>query len=758
MMGSVQTVTGKAVSEETALRFAAVCAATRIISETLASLPLNTLEQVDARTTNKAIGHPLYKILHDVPNPEQDSMTFFDQQTAFTTNWGNCFAEIQRSLDGEIAALWPIHPSRIPLRNITRNPTDPADWHTIVAGEPGEIVYWVKNDDGTTSPIPKADMLHVPGVLSSNGITGQSIIRLAANSIGIGMATEEHAGALFKNGAVSNIALTSLKPVGKERAEYLRKQWQECFGGVQNHYKTLLLEDGVTPVPINMNPEQTQLIMARQFSVTEIARWYRLPPHLLADLSRSTFANIEAENLSFVVHSMLPWIVRWEKALYRQLLTPDEQSRYRFKFNVNGLLRGDTAARAQFYQVMFNLGAFSPNDIRSREDENPIPGGDTYFIQGNNAVPLDKADELADAKIESMTKPDPAPAGPSTDPALTNHLAELRRLQEKMIVDVELRDASKATREDVKNSLAELARQQDESTRAVDERISSLSTTLNEQGERIGVVIAQEVAKITESVPKIEDLSRFLTTTLDTTMRPVVDLTSKLEASVNELREHGDAERDATVDMIVKQAQSIRDDVTNKVSPLIDKLDAVPQIVEQAVQALANQASEVRDTTETDEIAAKKAEIDRKSAEIEQKLAAERLVTDQVLTAALKRSIDSLAAREAKGICGAREQPRTLPEWRAKFYPEFRRRFEHELAELVTAAAACEITLDLPWGADRWSEQSISDLKTLDADAADNNYDVVKAKTDEFVKHLWGDRSQALAVAMITRGRQEQST
>lgn len=457
LLGTVQTVTGKRVSEESALACSAVFAGTRIISETLASLPLHMLEQQDARTTRKATEHPLYALLHDVPNHEMDAMTWLDMQVAVQVTWGNAYSEIQRNNAGEVVALWPIHPSRIPTRNIKRNTTDPGRIYEIQAGQPGELVYWVRNDDATLSPVPAGDMLHIPGVLSSNGITGQSIIKWAANSIGIGMSTEEHAGAFFKNGAMSNMAIKSPKLVSKETAERLRKQWQSVFGGASNHYKTLLLEDGMEPVPLTVNPENTQLILARQFSVTEIARFLRLPPHLLADLSRSSFSNIESENLSFVVHSMLPWIIRWEKAMFRQLLDEREKRRYRFKFNVNGLLRGDTAARAQFYQVMFQLGAFSPNDIRAREDENPIDGGDQYFVPGNNLIPLSKAEELAQAQIDGTNAPPPAPAAPTgPDPDNTARLAELRRLQEELILKVELRDRDAAALADVARKLDEL--------------------------------------------------------------------------------------------------------------------------------------------------------------------------------------------------------------------------------------------------------------------------------------------------------------
>lgn len=399
LMGSIQTSSGVMITEESALGLTAFACGVRVISETLASLPCNLLEQVDNRTTKKATSHSLYSIVHDQPNSEQDSMIFFDSQVALQVGWGNCYAEIQRTVSGAVYALLPIHPSRIPLGNIRRNSNNPEE---IYAGEPGELVYYVNNDDGTATPIPARDMLHVAGVLSKNGITGRSLVNLGRNALGIAQATEDHAGSFFKNGANPNMAIKSPKIVGKEAAERLRNQWQTVFGGVKNHYKTILLEEGMEAVPLTMSPEVSQLIVSRQYGVTEVARLLRIPPHMLMDLTRATFSNIEAQGQELITYSLMPWIVRWEKAMYRQLLTPEEKKKYRFKFNVMGLLRGDQAARGEFYSKLFQMGAFSPNQILELEDMNPVEGGDQRFVPANNLVPLDKIGDMAQANIDKV--------------------------------------------------------------------------------------------------------------------------------------------------------------------------------------------------------------------------------------------------------------------------------------------------------------------------------------------------------------------
>ena len=692
LMGSVPTTSGVMISKENALGLSPVFAATRVISETLASLPLNTFEVVDARTTRKAMSHPLYSLLHDEPNPEQDIMSWLDMQVAFQINWGNAYAEVQRNGIGEIVALWPIHPSRIPLTNIRRNGSNP---FKIQAGQPGELVYWVNNDDGTATPIPAVDMLHVPGVMSSNGITGKSIIEIGANSLGIAMATDEHAGSFFRNGAVANVALKTTAKLGKEAADRLREQWQRVFGGSKNHYKTIILEEGMEPFPFSISPENSQLLNSRQFSVTEVARWYRLPPHMLADLSRSNFSNIEAENLSFVVHSMIPWITRWEKALRRQLLKGAEKSKYILKFNVNGLLRGDSAARASFYQAMFNLGAFSPNDIRGYEDLNPVEGGDQYFVQGNNSVPLTKIGEQAQANIakteaetERIANP-PAPAlvqAPNPDQTATNQrLIELRKLQEDLIHKVELRDA----KDDLKLAAIELFKQQHEADRA--------AGVVREEYHQQTV---EQVLNAVEEVAKRQ---------VETDLTPILEAIHSVPAQ--------------TAALVPEKTQVVE----------------IP----------------IPDTQQAESLAVREAQMQAEAAALSARLESERATTDRVLALSLKRDIDKLAEWEAKTLEKAVEKPAEWVEWRGKFYQRWRKYFAANLGEYVEHAQLCGVTLELEWGADRYADQSIADLKTLDASAADNHHDRLKECVSHFCKRQWAERSAVLAAEMISRGRQQ---
>lgn len=392
-----ETYAGVEVNEETALNYSAVFAATRVLSESIGSLPLMLMRRVGDKATRKATEHPLWRIIHDEPTPEQDSMSWRDQQSALQINWGNCYAEIVRGPGGRVEALWPIHPSRLPDGQIKR--------------EGSKVVYYVLNDEGPPTRLTANRVLHIPGVLSENGVTGKGIIKWGSESMGIAMATERHAGGFFKSGATPRVVLSHPASVDKDIQTQMREQWDEVYGGPNNTNKLVITEDGMELKTLMFDPEASQLLTSRQFSVTDIARWYRLPPHMLADLSRSTFSNIEAENLSFVIHSLMPWLTRWEKALNRQLLTQNEKKKYFFKFNVLGLLRGDSKARAEFYTSMFQLGAFSPNDILELEDRNPYKGGDVRMVPLNyqsvefaNEKPVEKAppsgnsDEQSDGK------------------------------------------------------------------------------------------------------------------------------------------------------------------------------------------------------------------------------------------------------------------------------------------------------------------------------------------------------------------------
>lgn len=369
--GVRQKVTsGVNVSHETAMNYSGVWAATRLISDTISTIPRIMFKQESTQKVH-AKGHPTYKVFRSSPNPEQSGVTFFSQLACHVVNWGNGYAEKRYDGLGRVVRVWPIHPSRIPKCNIRRDAN-------------GELVYHVQNNDGSQTPIPRKDMYHVPGIMSDDGITGKGVIEHGAESIGMGLATEQHGASFFGNGAAPAVVMTHPKTLGPEAADSLRRSWHKRYSGPHRANGLLVLEEGTTITTMTVPPEQAQFLQTRQFNITEIARWYNLPPHLLRELSKSSFNNIESESLHFVLISIMPWLVKFEEECNRQLLTESDQETHFFKFMLQGLLRGDMAARSTFYKEMFAMGVFSINDILELEDRNPIgPTGDIRLIPLN---------------------------------------------------------------------------------------------------------------------------------------------------------------------------------------------------------------------------------------------------------------------------------------------------------------------------------------------------------------------------------------
>lgn len=376
-MGGQQHTAGVFVNEDTALNFSAVWAATRIISETVAGLPLFLYERQTDGGKRKADENPLYRIVHDEPNDEMSKYTFFETLTAHVVNWGNAFSEIERAV-ARPAALHPITPDRA----------------RIYRDKSSGVVYDVRNDDGTSTRLLAADVLHVPG-LGFDGLTGYSVIQKAAASIGVSIAAERYGGRFFSGDAKVAGVLSHPQKLSDQARENLRKEWRHMHGGPDKSGNIAILQEGMTYNSIGIAPEEAQFLGTRLFGIQEIARWYRLSPTLLGDLSHGTFANVEQESLNFVIFSITSWLRRWEAALNRSLLSSKEKGKLFMEFLVDGLLRGDTASRFNSYAIARQWGWLSINDIRRLENMNPIDeGGDVYLS------PLNMSDAADAGEIE----------------------------------------------------------------------------------------------------------------------------------------------------------------------------------------------------------------------------------------------------------------------------------------------------------------------------------------------------------------------
>jgi len=366
-----KVTSGVRVNATTALNYSACWAGRRLITETIATLPRVMYEQ-NGRLKSPAVSHPTYKMFRREPNVRQGGVNHHAQQFGYLVDWGNCFAEKVVNNIGRTLQTYPIHPSRVPKEGVTVNPED------------GTLTYKVLNDKLPPTYLHQSEMFHVPGIHCDDDLWGKGVIAHAAESIGMGIATEQYGASHFGNGGGPSIVVSHPKTLGDEGANNLRKSWQKRFTGPDKANGLLVLEEDTKVSHLSFPPEANQFLQTRQFNITEIARWYNLPPHLLRELSKSSFNNIESESLHFILISIMPWLIRYEDECNRQLLIEEDKERYFFKFLLQGMLRGDQTARAAFYKAMFEMGVYSINDILELEDRNPIgPMGDLRFVPMN---------------------------------------------------------------------------------------------------------------------------------------------------------------------------------------------------------------------------------------------------------------------------------------------------------------------------------------------------------------------------------------
>ena len=368
------TSSGKPVNETTAMQMTAVYSCVRILSETVAGLPLNVYRYNDSGGKEKAYKHPLYRLLHDEPNPEMTSFAFRETLMSHLLLWGNAYAQIIRNARGEVIALYPLMPNKM----------------TVDRDQSGRLFYSYQRGSedpktlGSDSRVYLAptDVLHIPG-LGFDGLIGYSPIAMAKNAIGLAIATEEYGAKFFANGAAPSGVLEH--PGTIKDPQRVKESWNSAYQGSANSHKIAVLEEGMKYTPIGIAPEQAQFLETRKFQINEIARIFRVPPHMLADLEKSSFSNIEQQSLEFVKYTLDPWVVRWEQSMCRVLFSESEKPAYFIKFNVDGLLRGDYASRMSGYATARQNGWMSANDIRELENLDRISpelGGDLYLING----------------------------------------------------------------------------------------------------------------------------------------------------------------------------------------------------------------------------------------------------------------------------------------------------------------------------------------------------------------------------------------
>ena len=365
---------GKMVNEFTAMQTTAVYACVRILAETLAALPLQMYRYTPGGK-ERVYDYPLYHLLHDEPNPEMTSFIFRETLMSHLLIWGNAYAQIIRDRLGRVQGLYPLRPDKM----------------TVCRDNQGRIFYlYTKTSDENPNirpygqvALPKEEVLHIPG-LGFDGLVGYSPIAMARNAVGMTMACEEYGASFFANGA-SPSGVLEHPGVLKDPAK-VRDSWNAVYRGTGNAHKVAVLEEGMKYQQIGIPPEEAQFLETRKFQLDEIARLYRIPPHMIGDLEKSSFNNIEQQSMEFVKYTLDPWVIRWEQAMQKALFLPEEKKQYFLKFNVNGLMRGDYESRMTGYSIGRQNGWLSANDIREMEDMNPVPdekGGNLYLVNGS---------------------------------------------------------------------------------------------------------------------------------------------------------------------------------------------------------------------------------------------------------------------------------------------------------------------------------------------------------------------------------------
>jgi len=354
--------TGVAVTPETALTFSAVYAAIRVISETIAQLPLNYYKTTDnGREKYKA--SPLFTLVNSEPNALMSKYTFFETFVNILLVYGNAYAFIERGKRGVPVGLKIIHPDNVKAEIIADN-----------------LVYSVKGIKGNISA---SDMLHVLD-MSFDGITGQSRISKAKDNIGLGIAAQKYGKEFFESGAKISGVLMHPATIGSDALQTLRESWRKTFHtGVGGQFETTILEEGMQYKPIQLRPDEAQFLATRRFSILEISRIFRVPPHKLGDLERSTFSNIEHQSIEFLTDTINPIAIKIEQELNRKLIFENEKGRSYFEHNTNALLRGDAKSRAEYYAKLFSIGAITQNEIRARENMNNLSDADKLYVPMN---------------------------------------------------------------------------------------------------------------------------------------------------------------------------------------------------------------------------------------------------------------------------------------------------------------------------------------------------------------------------------------
>lgn len=377
--GYVLSTTGAVITEDKANTVAAWFAGVRVIAEDVAVAPLHVYRR-DGRNAEKAVDLPVYRLLHDQPNPEMTSFTFRSVLQSHALTWGNGYAEKELNGSGRTVALWPLRPDRME-----------------VVWEGGRRIYYYTERVGER-PIrmPTERIFHLPG-LGFDGLQGYSVLRLARETLSAAINLRDYGNRVVNNDARPGTVLTHPNTLSDTARANIKDSWEEA-NRRDGPGRTALLEEGITLTTIGFPPEDVQFLETQKWQVSEVARWLRIAPHKIGDLERATFSNIEEQNIDHVTSTLRAWFVRWEQQMDKDVL--QDPSLF-CEHNLDAALRGKTLERAQANTLKINARAMVPNEWRAQDNQNPLPGGDEPVNTPNNSAPASNA--TADATASAPT-------------------------------------------------------------------------------------------------------------------------------------------------------------------------------------------------------------------------------------------------------------------------------------------------------------------------------------------------------------------
>lgn len=451
-----QSLAGPVINEEGALRNMTVFACVRLVSQSLASIPLILYEK-RGRQRLRATNHPVYRVLHDLGNDEMTAFEVTEARLAAGMLWGNAFGEIEYDDTWNVRGIWPMAPGSV---GVERNQANQL-----------EYTYWSERlNQGFV--LPAWRVLHLR-YLIVRGAVGISPIRAAMNAVGLGNAIEEFGSKYFANGSRPSIILKHPKVLTPEAYARLRGSFEETWSGLNNAHRVNILEEGVTADAIGIPPEEAQFLQSRKYQVAEIARLYGVPLDMLADDAASTYASVEQHGMNLRTYTLMPWATRDQQAVQRDLLTEEERRRFYVEYLFDGLERADVNTRTQAFSTMRNIGAMSANEIRERENMDPIAGGDTYWQPLNmvevnaDGAPTEIRAQLPGGRVARFTGERRAQTDEEID-KLMKHRQKLFRQYQPVFEDAASRLVNRELA-DLRRAVKKHLQKRDDGQRSVDD-------------------------------------------------------------------------------------------------------------------------------------------------------------------------------------------------------------------------------------------------------------------------------------------------